>query len=90
MPTPAAGSADSAIVHRIRQAAQVGDPGRSQRIDDRQHIGRERIGLAGQRPMPRNGRFSRVAAIAQLGALNLPRRQRRLGALRYQPPLLLR
>ena len=66
MPAPAAGSADSAIVHRIRQAAKVGHFRCSERTDDRQDVGRKDIRRLGQRSVPRGGRFCRIVSVALL------------------------
>jgi len=87
VPALASRGPDAAFVERLRDRFERGCAGSSDCFDDRQKTGRELIG-GGDLDLPAgHSRRSDVRRVAQLGAAALLRSQRRLGALRDQPPL---
>jgi len=65
MPSPAASCAHTAIIHCRRQAAQVANARRSQRLDYRQDVGCKSGGLLDLNFTAERRRISRVASIPE-------------------------
>jgi len=81
MPATTASRADAACVECAGKTTQIGDSGRSQRLDDRQDVGGEGIGMAHERSRAGRGRRARVSPISQFRLLSPAGSQCRAGAI---------
>jgi hypothetical protein len=90
MPVPAPGGPYTAFVECRRNSAGGGRTGRLYLPNNRQHVGREGVGIGALSLTALGARCGQIDRVAQLHALGLPGRQRGAGAIRDQVALFSR